>query len=259
MDCADPAPMLDFLLCRISARKLLLYAVACCERIKGLLADARSRSAVAALRRFADGRADRAELEREVRDARTASNSAWRGAVVQAVGEEVYHRLAREWRIIHTGPPGPLTQLIDSIADMDVATNAARAAQDAASCALSPDMHHCGIVQHAAECAARAVAHASHPEAGHAERLAQCHLLRDIVGNPLRAWAANPSWLAWEHGLIPVMARTIYERYRFDDLPVLADALEDAGCIDEEILAHCRHPSAHVRGCWLLDALLEKR
>jgi hypothetical protein len=50
------------------------------------------------------------------------------------------------------------------------------------------------------------------------------------------------------------MARAIYDGHRFTDLPILADALEEAGCTDAAILAHCR-TGEHVRGCWALDAL----
>jgi hypothetical protein len=54
------------------------------------------------------------------------------------------------------------------------------------------------------------------------------------------------------------MAQAIYEGRRFADLPVLADALEDAGCADAALLGHCRGPGEHVRGCWVVDLLLGK-
>ena len=54
------------------------------------------------------------------------------------------------------------------------------------------------------------------------------------------------------------MARTIYEQRSFADLPILADALEDAGCHNEDILGHCRQPGEHVRGCWVVDLVLGK-
>jgi hypothetical protein len=64
-----------------------------------------------------------------------------------------------------------------------------------------------------------------------------------------------PAWLAWG-GLVPTLARAIREERRFQDLPVLADALEDAGCTDADILGHCRAGGPHLRGCWVLDLLL---
>ena len=55
------------------------------------------------------------------------------------------------------------------------------------------------------------------------------------------------------------LAQAIYEERRFGDLPVLADALEEAGCTDADILSHCRGPGPHVRGCWVVDLLLGKQ
>jgi hypothetical protein len=64
--------------------------------------------------------------------------------------------------------------------------------------------------------------------------------------------------LTWNDGLLVSMARRMYDSRDFSDMPVLADALEEAGCDTEEILLHCRQPSEHVRGCWCLDLLLDK-
>ena len=65
----------------------------------------------------------------------------------------------------------------------------------------------------------------------------------------------DPAWLTWQAGLIPHLARLICDEGRFDEMPVLADALEDAGCTDDAILSHCRRYTLHARGCWVLDAL----
>jgi hypothetical protein len=91
------------------------------------------------------------------------------------------------------------------------------------------------------------------------ERAVQCRLLRDIVGNPFRPVAFQTAWLEHEDYRVPRIARTIYEEERFDGLPVLADALLDAGCDDEAIVAHLRGPGPHVRGCWALDLCLGRR
>jgi hypothetical protein len=64
------------------------------------------------------------------------------------------------------------------------------------------------------------------------------------------------AWLLWSHGTIPAIARRIYDERAFHDLPILADALEDAGCTDADILTHCRQPGEHVRGCWVVDLIL---
>ena len=66
------------------------------------------------------------------------------------------------------------------------------------------------------------------------------------------------SCLHWNDGVIGKMAQVIYDARAFDRLPLLADALEEAGCADAAVLAHCRAPGEHVRGCWVVDLLLGK-
>jgi hypothetical protein len=84
---------------------------------------------------------------------------------------------------------------------------------------------------------------------------AQAALLRDIFGNPFRPAALDP---AWRTGTVLALARGIYEDRAFDRMPILADALQDAGCTDEDVLGHCRGPGPHVRGCWVVDLVLGK-
>ncbi len=87
----------------------------------------------------------------------------------------------------------------------------------------------------------------------------QAHILRDIFGNPFRPAVLDPAWLRWRDGFIPQVAQSIYDERRFADLPILGDALEDAGCTNIDILDHCHRPGEHVRGCWVLDLLLGKQ
>jgi hypothetical protein len=84
------------------------------------------------------------------------------------------------------------------------------------------------------------------------------NILRDIFGNPFRPVQVNAQRLTWNGGTVTLIAQEIYEQRVFGSLPILADALEDAGCSDVAILDHCRCPDNHVRGCWLLDRLLGK-
>jgi hypothetical protein len=86
----------------------------------------------------------------------------------------------------------------------------------------------------------------------------QCILLREIFGNPFRSVEVDPSWLAWNSGIVPKLAHAIYEDRTFDRLPILADALEEAGCDNADILSHLRGPEPHVRGCWVVDLILGK-
>jgi hypothetical protein len=84
-------------------------------------------------------------------------------------------------------------------------------------------------------------------------------LLRCIFGNPFRPLPTiDPVWFRWNDGTVPRIARGIYEGRRFGDLPILHDALLDAGCDDQDILDHCKAPGPHARGCWVLDHLLGK-
>jgi hypothetical protein len=87
------------------------------------------------------------------------------------------------------------------------------------------------------------------------ERGGQVHLLRDIAGNPFKRAAVAPQVLSWQEGTVVRMAQAIYEDRRFGEIPVLADALEDAGCDNADILNHCRGGGEHVRGCWVIDLL----
>jgi hypothetical protein len=85
------------------------------------------------------------------------------------------------------------------------------------------------------------------------ERIAQGPLLRDIVGNPFRPVAFDPDWRS-ETAI--TLATGIYAERAFDRLPILADALEESGCDHPDVLAHCRDPGPHARGCWVVDLVL---
>jgi hypothetical protein len=87
------------------------------------------------------------------------------------------------------------------------------------------------------------------------EERAQLTLLRDIFGNPFQSLSLDHSWLT---STVKKLAETIYLERTFTDVPFLADALQDAGCDNEDILDHFRQPGEHVRGCWALDLVLEK-
>ncbi len=95
-----------------------------------------------------------------------------------------------------------------------------------------------------------------------AELSAQCDLLRDICGNPFYPIVLAPTWLTPP---VRSLAQAAYGRRSLPDgtlaldrLAVLADALEEAGCIDPAILSHLRGPGPHVRGCWCVDLVLSK-
>ncbi|MBM3979647.1 MAG: hypothetical protein FJ304_05075 [Planctomycetes bacterium] len=81
-------------------------------------------------------------------------------------------------------------------------------------------------------------------------------LVREIVGNPFRPITFNPDWRSSD---VMLLASGIYAERAFDRMPILADALQDAGCDSDDILHHLRDTIApHVRGCWALDLVLGK-
>jgi hypothetical protein len=234
--CADPRPMLEFLGDQASARKLRLFAVACCRRSTRLLGGNRAQEVmtqevIRTAEQFVEGLADAAAL----RAAQALAN----GLAVQA------------WRV----------------ADRSGRSRAEHAVAHAISstilCCCPFDTGTFGAEQ---TCRIAALAAAGHrPQEPQnlpdieAESVTQTALLRDIFGPlPVRPVAVDPRCLRWNYGTVPAIARHIYDERAFHDLPILADALDDAGCTNADILTHCRSEGPHVRGCWVVDLLLGK-
>jgi hypothetical protein len=93
-------------------------------------------------------------------------------------------------------------------------------------------------------------------EVGDVERANQVRLLRDVLPNPYRPVAFDP---AWRTDTAVSLAKQMYEARDFSAMPILADALQDAGCDSADVLDHCRDPQGtHVRGCWVVDLVLGK-
>jgi len=203
----NPVPMLEFLKGKANSRKMRLFACACCRRLWHRLTDERSRKAVEAAERYADGLIPHAELKR-----------AWTEA------SEAYH-----W------------------ASEGAAAQVAMKAANPSRSGIAEDV---SLFARVADSAWR-----TKPP----ERTAQATLLRELLGNPFRPVAFAPSWLAWSGACVVKLARAIYEEHRFEDLPILADALEEAGCDNADILSHLRDLGPHVRGCWVVDAILGKK
>lgn len=87
------------------------------------------------------------------------------------------------------------------------------------------------------------------------EESAACNLHRCIFGNPFRSVAFV---LDWRTSTVVAIARSMYDSRDFSAMPILADALQDAGCENEDILNHCHSSGPHVRGCWVVDRILGK-
>jgi len=96
--------------------------------------------------------------------------------------------------------------------------------------------------------------------------LRQASVLRCIFGNPFASVAISPAVLTWNNAIVVRLAQTTYEERYLPEgtldngrLAILADALEEAGCTNADILNHCRQPGEHVRGCWVVDLILGKQ
>jgi hypothetical protein len=86
----------------------------------------------------------------------------------------------------------------------------------------------------------------------------QAKLFHDVFRNPFRPVTVDPLLLLRDNATILDLAQAIYASRAFDRQPLLADALEDSGCADADLLGHLRGPGVHIRGCWAVDLLLAK-
>jgi hypothetical protein len=222
--------------CRISQRKLRLFAVACCRTIWPLLTERTSRQAVEVAERYADHQATLESL-RAVRSVaeearRACEPSAWESSAPREEAIRYCNHCLAECLTRENFTYHPMAQ---DVADT-VNTLAIRGA-------VSSELW--GTEE------GDAVAEKVGGERGAIE----CRLVREIFCNPLRPLSVAP---AWQIPQVLAIARTAYEERRWQDLPLLADALEEAGCDENQILSHCRGCGPHVRGCWVVDLLLGK-
>jgi hypothetical protein len=221
----NPIELLHSLQGRSSARKLRLFACACCRRIWPLLEGGSGQQAVRTSECYADGLAGKPEL-RAIQAVMRGEAEAWEERALEEMA--ALPRMHAAWAAWATAATAWLRD----------ETAAARAARLAAKRAAS-------------------AVYAATQDGG--EGTAQCALVRDIFGIPLGRVPISEAWLRWQAASVVQLALTIYNERRFADLPILADMLTDAGCGCVEILEHCRSGREHVCGCWVLDALLGKK
>jgi hypothetical protein len=239
LSCIDPDRMLRFLQGKSTDRKRRLFGVACCRRMWRALVDPRSRRFVEAHERFADGLAHQADLDLALRPAEAAREA-----------------LASHNRVAHvTAALGVLILRWDLTAILYLPRIAELAAEVAGALARgdayeriwqAPGKDH--IWRYAQD---NSVFQSAHSQ----ERQAQADLLRDIFGDLFQPLKLDPGWVAWNGGTVNKIAREIYDTRAFEQMPILADALEDAGCDDHQFLDHCRGPGLHARGCHVLDLI----
>jgi hypothetical protein len=257
--CVEPWPLLQFAEGRSSDRKRRLFAVACCRRVWGLIDSDVGRAAVEAADRFADGLLPAEELWAayslalsETADADLSTGTAARSNARHAVaGAAAFTRAGQRFGFDRSRGPGRARRL-DEAAGF-AATEAAAVAALAAVAAANAHFPHVRALDQRDRSDDPVWA-----EALGAERQAQADLARDVLGNPFRPLSLRREWLTWDGGAVARMARALYDAGDFAATPVLADALEEAGCDDGALLGHLRG-GGHDRGCWAVDLLLGRR
>jgi hypothetical protein len=215
--CQDVRSLLAYHLERMSKRKMRWFAIACCRQLEQTRKIEELRKALAAAERYADGR---------ITDG-TASN--WR---------------RRTWVVLRANRRHAAKR------------NTCRVVAQAFIVVRFSSTYHWTAIELAAKRAKKRTG----PEWEAAIEFARQELallLRDIVGDPFaKLPKVDPAWLSWNNATVARLAQQIYDQRALDRLPVLADALEEAGCSDTTLLTHFRHPGPHVPGCWPLDLLL---
>jgi len=218
-----PDAMQSFVDDTISSRKLRLFACACCRMVWEQLTDARSRRAVEAAEQYVDGFATEEACQQAADEAFEAN--------LFCGGREDNGRGAA------------------AFAAFDAANleegNRPRQAQGSVMYTVA---FLAGFPWDARKQTERQVAKEE-------IEIKQAEVLRCIVGNPYRPVIIDPTWLT---STVTSLAAGIYADRAFDRMPILADALEEAGCDHADILTHCRGDGPHVRGCWVVDLVLGK-
>ena len=243
LGCTDPKMMLKCLQGRASERKPRLFACACCRRIWRLLCDERIRREAEVAERHADGLAD----EGERASARAAAEEAARESLATRSSASYY----KVW-MAHRA-----YRAVACSRGEDAAMAAWVTLDEAARAEVLEAWITAGVTEPGPEEIQRQL---------HALRSRCIWALHDLVGNPFRPLpTVRPGWLRWNDGIMKRLAEDIYE-YRLlpsghlntARLAVLADMLEEAGCVDGDLLTHLRSPGPHVRSCWAVDLLLDK-
>jgi hypothetical protein len=240
--CVEPKRMLEFLQSKTSERKLRLFAVSCCCRIR--ISFFNSEVSVRLLRAselFADGMSNEEQMKMLELD-RWEANGTLKWANTQDPVFPAEGAVAALW------PKLRISDVMKYVSEVAGYENAVRAAE------LSGQKRSFRWWKRRHNLSKNEIQKLRVEGARYEERLF-CNLLHDIFGNPFRPVTLNPTWLT---STVLALATGIYEEKAFDRMPILADALQDAECDNADILNHCRQPGEHTRGCFVVDLLLGK-
>jgi hypothetical protein len=222
----NPAPMLESLRGKVSARKLGLFVAACCRQLLSDLPIETKRLSLAVVEQIAEG---------NIMRMRNRIFQVPAGQAVIDCGASEPHTRTLVSLSSNEGPirfdPAKPYPLLSSVLERLVCYGpntwqSQRLVETFAQAGLSPTL--------------------------------QAHYLRDVVRGLFRPLLVRAAWKTHDGGVCVRIGQAIYQDATFGDLPILADALEDSGCDNAEILRHCREPGEHVRGCWVVDLLLGK-
>jgi hypothetical protein len=231
------------------SRQLLLFGAACARRVAAQMPDDAARGLIDLAERYAEGLSDEFEwfaacldveerVVAEIRACGPITQREWHAAVAETLNPYLGNEAARD------GAGGATFGVLMNLYRVDVEhTRRLVGAVIEARAYLAytgghpPDVEPEERVRRAAESEVKAL----------------CGLLRCIAGNPLRSTSFDPQWRT---STAVALAAGIYRRKAFHRLPILADALQDAGCYDEHLLNHCRGAGDHARGCHVIDAVL---
>jgi hypothetical protein len=226
-------------------RKLRLFACACCRSIWNVIPDT-AKGKVEVAERFADGKATEEELLRASENAGRISNRMRLKIDDSITNHRKANGEAREKkRVIRERLSAE--QSAAKAASQSATSNAHKAAQRVAS-----------MVSYAAYCWQLANVSCHNVEMRRRVGGKYRGLIHSIFQDIFNSVEINPEWLTWQNGTVRRVAQFIYDEHRFQDMPILADALEEAGCNDKRILAHCRRKFTHYRGCFVVDAVLNQ-
>lgn len=226
--CDKPKVMLVACLGGVASdRKLRLFACACARKGWPFLVEEASRRGIEVSERFADGQASLVDLN-------MAHAAAWAALKAEDVAPGEWTSWARA--AAHTTDASAFDAA--KFAAHEAAWATAEDAEEAVAVVPPPPQETVDALMREAESQ---------------EERAQSNLLRDILGNPYQPTVADPRWRT---PAVLTQALAIYEEQAYARLPLLADLLEQAGCDDAGLLAHCRGPGPHVRGCHVVDAIL---